>query len=89
MEWTDATTYSRFDKERKQTAWELKTSEIRIWISNDYLYYPGEWVYACQHLRVNAKSLKLPADATPEEAQARALAWVKVRLQKMITSLEQ
>lgn len=88
MNWTDATTYSRNDAERKQTAWEIQTGNIRIYITNAHRYYPNEWVYSCHELKVDAKQLQLPSTATPEQAQKRAVAWVKARLQKMIDSLE-
>lgn len=88
MNWTDATTYSRGDTERKQTAWQLDTGEIRIWVSNGHRYYRGLWVYFCYNVGVNeARELKLPKGATPEQAQARALALVKAKLQNMIDSL--
>lgn len=88
--WKDATIYSRGDAERKQTAWELSNEHLRIWVSNDHRWYPNKWVYSCYQVGVNdAKELNLPNTATPEQAQERALMWVRARLQKMLDSISQ
>lgn len=88
MKWEDATTYSRSDRERKQTAWRLDTEHVQIWISNLHHYYPDEWVYICRNVGVNeAKSLKLKNNVSPEIAQKKAVEWVHARLKKMLNSL--
>lgn len=93
MNWKDATTYTRQQPGKpaqQQTAWELNTGHVRIWISNAHRYYPGEWVYVCYNVGVSdAKPLDLKDDVSPETAQKRAVAWVGARLEKMLKSLEQ
>ena len=90
MNWTDATTYSRNDPDKKQSAWELRTGELRIYITNAHRYYPGAWAVVCYEIGINsAAEMKIPGNSTPEKAQKTALAIVKNRIQKMLNSLEQ
>jgi len=89
-EWTDATTYSRNDPERKQTAWEMSTGTVRIWISTGHIYHKGEWVISCREAGISDPvKMKISGDATPEMAQELAVRIVKNRLEKMLKSLEQ
>lgn len=87
--WEDSTSYSR-DKERIQNSWTLNTGKLSITVTFGHIYFPGEWVYICEKVGVsNATPLKMTKDAaTAQQAQRRAVAWVKSRLESMIRSLE-
>lgn len=87
MNWTDATTYSRGDNERKQTAWEWQTEYLRIYITNAHVYYPNLWVIVCHEAGIREAKMKISGDSTPEKAQETALKIVKNRLNKMLNSL--
>ena len=88
MNWTDGTTYSRDDKERKQTAWELSTDYVRIYITNKHLWFPNKWVIICNDVGISSASeMKIPFESTPEQAQEMAIKIVKHRLKKMFDSL--
>ncbi len=44
MEWTDATSYSRDDRERVPTTFEAKAGPIRLCITCGHIYHKGEWI---------------------------------------------
>lgn len=89
MNWTDATTYSRGNTDKKQDSWEMKSGQIRIWISTGHTHYHGKWVMTCHVLRIDAFAMKIPGEATPEQAQELAVRIVKNRLETMLKSLDQ
>jgi hypothetical protein len=72
-EWTDATTYSRDQVDKKQTAWELKLPSLRIWISNGHRDYPGEFILHCFALGLNTHRLNLKADCDIEKVKEKAV----------------
>lgn len=81
-EWKDATSYSR-DRERVPTSWALDLGELRISITSGHLYYPGKWVMHCEPW-FNTKELSVE---TKEEAQAKALAMVRQKVEKLTAAL--
>lgn len=80
--WEDTTSYSR-DKPRIQTAWSLKLSrDCVVIITKGHIYYPGEWVFHCRPW-FDTHPLRIPADASPEEAQSAALAKVRGKVAEL------
>ena len=69
-QWTDGTSYSRDDKERIPTTWELRVGKLRIWITNGHVCYKGIWIMTCPDL--NLREIVLLAK-TKEEAQREAI----------------
>ena len=89
MNWTDATTYSRGNSDKKQDSWEMRTGYLRIWISTGHIYCPGKWVITCHELHMDAYEMRIPVEATTEQAQEYAVGIVKNRLEVMLKSLDQ
>lgn len=79
MKWTDATNYSRTDKERTQTSWQIDHRGMRIFITKKHLHYPGEWIMHCKEIGIQNSPLGLKSDADPEEAKKKALIAIKRR----------
>ncbi len=55
LEWKDASSYSRNDKERIPTVWELKVGGLRI-VVHRIIHYP-EWYVSCYNLNIENKCL--------------------------------
>lgn len=87
MEWKDATNYSRDQKERKQTAWELKLPSLRIWIGCGHRNYPGEFVMHCFELGVDTHRLNLKADTDIEIVKEKALKICRMIANNLVTEL--
>jgi len=87
MEWKDATTYSRDNKERKQTAWELTLPSLRIWVSKGHKNHPGEFVMHCFALGIESKRLNLKEDANIEDVKEKAIKICKMVANKVVSEL--
>lgn len=73
MNWKDATSYSRDDKERLPTTFAATSGPLKLVVTSGHIYYPGRWVGHCQPL-FEAKLL----DATTlEEAQDEVVRLVR------------
>lgn len=81
-EWKDTTSYSR-DRERIPTCWTLDLGELRISITNNHIYHRGEWVFHCQPW-FDTKPLSV---TSKEEAQSKALAMVKQKVEKLSAAM--
>lgn len=89
MEWTDATSYSRGDNERKQSAWELKLPSLRIWVGNKHKDYPGEFIMHCFELGIDTMRLNLKADCQIDLVKEKAWRICKTKAEKIIFELLQ
>jgi len=77
-QWKDATRYTRSESRgvKPIDAWFVKSGKIGIWVGSRHLHNPGEWIFTCHQLDIDACPLGLPASAPAEEARARARALV-------------
>lgn len=87
-EWNDCTTYSRGDKERVPTCFEIKHGWLRICITSDHIYHRPNYVLHCHALGIDSKSItvmsrKFNADDPVEIVQARALEIIEARLDQI------
>lgn len=82
--WEDATSYSR-DKPRVATTWSLRlTDGFRVVVTCGYLRMEGKWLMHCEPW-FNAYEMR---DVTSrEEAQKRAIALVRERVNKLHAAL--
>ena len=78
MNWKDCTTYSRNDKERKPTTFEISHGGLRICVTNGHIHYRGQWVMHCYALGID--TLPIPTGLTKEQAQNEALCIVGKKL---------
>ena len=83
-QWNDATSYSRDDKERKPTAWEICGDRLRIYITCRHINNPGNWV---MHCRPWFDTTDLKVD-TLEEAKEKAVKMVYAVLAKCANDIE-
>lgn len=74
MIWTDTTSYSRYDQERKPTTLTCKLTEKISFIVHKHIYFGDEWLLTCRYLNVEQRQL-----GTTEMEQAKALATLKMR----------
>jgi len=83
--WEDITTYSRTDKERIPSTWELKLpSGLRICITNGHIHYRGTWVFHCHALGFNTIALKA---TSKEQAEKQSIEIVSNRVCKFYDDL--
>jgi len=85
--WKDITSYSRGQTERKPTMWGLSNDKITITLMCNHRDYKGQWVISSHVLGQHAIRLKIPNDATLEQAQNFALSYVKSELVAIVDSL--
>jgi hypothetical protein len=87
MKWEDSTTYSR-GQERIPTSWRLNVGGLHIAVVSNHRYNPGFWLMHCSPW-YDAHDLGMPVDQfDKEQAQQRALALVRARVQKILDALE-
>jgi hypothetical protein len=56
--WRDCTTYRQGDKERIPHSFEAVSGSLRISITDNHIYYRGQWVMHCPTLTIKTKPLK-------------------------------
>jgi hypothetical protein len=87
MNWEDSTTYSR-NQERIPTSWRLNVGGLHIAVVSNHRYNPGFWLMHCSPW-YDAHDLGMPVDQfDKEQAQQRALALVRARVQKILDALQ-
>lgn len=80
MEWEDCTNYSKYDKDRIPTTFDLKfPSGLRLMITKGHIYYKGKWVMHCFNVGIDTYLLNVKAQ---KEAETKAMAIVKAKIQK-------
>ena len=85
MDWKDCTSYSRGNKERIPTAFELRfPSGLLLVIMSGHIYYKGEWVMHCFNVGIDAHPLIVK---TQEEAQRKAIRIVKAKIKRWYDEL--
>ena len=84
MTWKDTTGYSR-NGDRIPTTWSLDAGDIRITVTCNHIYYKGEWIVRCEPFFEHKKLFV----KTKEEAQTKAIAMVRVRLESALTALQE
>lgn len=87
MEWKDATTYSRDQKDRKQTAWSLELPSLRIWVGCAHRDYPKQFIMHCHQLGFDTHVMNLDSDTPIEEVQRVAIIKCRTRLNHYINQL--
>lgn len=85
--WNDATTYSRDQKDKKQTAWELRLPSLRIWVGNAHRNYPGEFVMHCFALGLDTHRLNLKANTDIEVVKEKAVKICRMVANKFTSEL--
>ena len=85
-EWKDVTSYSRDDKERKPTGFQIGVGDLQIIITCAHIYHSPNWVVHCYALQIDTKRLQA---TTREEAQAEAINIVKEKLAKLTANFYQ
>lgn len=70
--WKDGTSYSRDDKQRKQTIWTAEVGPITIIILTSHVLMRGEWAYRVNPLMSEARPLLEVDD--PEEVELAKVA---------------
>lgn len=56
-QWKDATSYQRGDKERIPTAYELKLTGLRIYITCAHIHHEPDWIMHCRVLNIDTRPL--------------------------------
>lgn len=79
LEWKDASSYSRSDKERIPTVWELKIEGLRI-VIHRIIHCPG-WHISCYDLNIEDEYLYTE---DLEEAKAKGLDLVVKNIEKFM-----
>ena len=79
LEWKDASSYSRSDKERIPTVWALKVEGLRI-VIHRIIHYP-EWYVSCYDLNIEGKCLYTE---DLEEAKAKGIDLVIRNIEKFM-----
>jgi hypothetical protein len=83
--WKDITSFSRSDKERKSTTWEMCLSDgLRLVIASNHIDCPGQWIMSCEpwyceHILRDVKDL--------EDAQTTALMMVRKAVAELYAEL--
>lgn len=80
-QWKDATKYSRGDKERIPTVFEVKLGVYRLVVMSSHIYYPGQWVMTLQPLINEPRKLDARSG---EEAQAKAVEFTRAYLAQTV-----
>ncbi len=88
--WEDITSYSRDDRERIPSTWELRlTREVRIVVTRGHIYDRENWVMHCAPW-FDTHSLKLPSTVdNRDEAMARATALVRDKFAALAAALRE
>ena len=81
--WKDATSYSRGDRERVPSAWDIVSGALRVVVVSRHRLVPGQWVMHCHELRMDTVSLGVCSSQPAERAQAEAIKLVRARLEKL------
>lgn len=76
--WKDVTSYSRNDKERKPTTFEVREGALRVVITCGHISYRPQWVMHCNALSIDTYPLK--KGLSKEQAEAEAMSVVFQRL---------
>lgn len=84
--WQDITSYDKYDKENTPTTWLLKLNRLRVVVTCDHIDYRGVWVMHCDPFY---NTFPLSDVKTRREAQARAVALVRERLNEVIKALDE
>jgi len=77
LSWKDCTSYSRDQKDRTPTAFDIGCQGLQITITCAHIYYPGRWVVHCYALQMATEpltegiSLEVAQREAVDRAQAR------------------
>ena len=85
-EWKDITSFSRDDKKRIPTTYELDNGTLRIVITCKHFYYPGEWVMHCARIAIDTYHLKNANNL--EDAKRLAIEFIGKSLQRFVDDYE-
>ena len=83
--WKNVTSYSRGDKERKPTSFEVASGKLRIYITCGHISYRGEWIMYCKAVGIDALHMK--TCRTQDDAENRAIHNVRLKLERLTESL--
>lgn len=88
-QWRDCTSYSRGDKERVPTSYEIKHGWLRICITCGHIYHRPKWVLHCGALGIDSKRItvldnyQFTADDDLDTVKARAIEIVDNRIDEI------
>jgi hypothetical protein len=77
--WRDETTYSRDDKDRNPSIWNLYAGNLKITVHRHIHYAPDIWLLSCSDFY---DKYELP-DKDVEKAKKRAISLVSEKVEKM------
>lgn len=83
-EWKDTTSYSRIDKDRIPTTFEICDGLLRVVVTCGHIYYKPQWVMHCQALSIDTRPLRNAA--TKDQAQTEALHIVRNLIEELSNS---
>lgn len=86
--WKDITTYRQGDKERKPTSYQAKSGSLVITVTCGHVMHRPNWIMHCYQLGLDTVPLELGSEASPQEAQAKAINVVKKIVQKLAVEAE-
>lgn len=90
LQWKDISSYSKGDKERVPTAWELQLSRrVRIVVVRGHIYRPDSWVFHCDPWFDTCNLDLAPTHENRHEAMSRALALVRREIEKLTATLRE
>lgn len=85
--WTDSTSYSRGDTERKPRSYTLNAGSISIIITKGHIDYKGLWVMHCYALGMKTVRLNLNGDADLNKVKRVAIDKVREKLNNLTNDL--
>lgn len=87
MQWQDATSYHRGDKEHRATTWTAQAGAIKIAVTRGHIHYPGVWLLVAEPF-YSAHQLDEVDLEDIAGAQARAIDLVRMRVQQTLAALD-
>ena len=84
--WEDATSYSR-NKDRIQTAWQIETNHLRIYITNSHIHNRGAFTMHCYQLGIDTLDIGIPGDDV-KKAQERAIEICRSKAEAFVYDLK-
>ena len=89
-QWRDCTSYSRDDKERVPTTYEIKHGYLRIVITCGHIYHRPKWVLHCQTIGIDSRPLShfgsiepLTSESDLDTVKTRAIEIVEARIDEI------
>jgi hypothetical protein len=85
--WKDTTSYSQGDTNRTPTAFTKTKGRLSVTVTCGYIGIAPEWVMHCYILGINI--IHMPECKSEEEAKARAIKIMKVKIAELSASADE